>query len=634
MKTRNRVLRKGIVLTIVILFIGISAIPGIYGSDLRHSNLENAVESKNIKHNSAELILPFNQKNLHGFPSKSPDIAVANLGDDDVSVFLNNGSGGFNTRQDYPAGNGSAGIATGDFNKDRYLDLAITNNFADSVSILLNNGSAGFGNPRDHTVGNTPYGIVAGDFNKDKYIDLATANYNDDSVSILLNDGSGGFENHQDYSVGVEPWGIVAGDFNSDDNIDLAVTNTGDDDISLLLNNGSGGFTDRQDFSVGTGPYGIVAGDFDSDNNLDLVVTNTGTYDIGVLLNDGSGGFEESQGYPVGESPIGIFSGYINTDSDLDLAVTNAGDNDISVLMNDGEGRFFTRQDYTLGSAPLGIVSGDFNIDGDLDLAVTNAGDNDMSVLFNNGVGGFGIPQDYPVGNSPYGIAAGDFDTEIENIIPTVEIVYPGEGETVNGTIIVQGTADDTEGWIEFVEVKIDDEDWEVASGKEDWTYEWDSTQYSDGDHVIYARSNDNENYSEIDMVNVIVDNIDFPPDAPVIEGPLSGTIKTRYNYTFTSIDSDNDDIAEYIIDWGDGTQASLPGPFASGEPATGVYYWLKKGTYTIKAKAKDVNGNVGPEGSLVVTMPKTKVMEFTLILRFLQRFPNAFPLLRQLLGL
>jgi len=634
MKTRNRFLRKGIVLTIIVLFIGISAIPGIYGSDLRHSNLENAVESKNIKHNSAELILPFNQKNLHGFPSESLDLAVANLGDDDVSVFLNNGSGEFDISQDYPAGNGSVGIATGDFNKDRYLDLAITNNYADSISILLNNGSGGFGNPQDHIVGNTPFGIATGDFNNDKFIDIVTANYNDNNVSILLNDGSGGFENHQDYSVGVEPWGIVAGDFNSDDNIDIAITNTGDDDISLLLNNGSGGFTDRQDFSVGTRPYGIIAEDFDSDNNLDLVVTNTGSLDISVLINDGSGGFEESQGYGVGISPIGIASGYFNTDSDLDLAVTNAGDNDMSILKNDGEGRFFTRQDYIVGNAPLGIVSGDFNLDSDIDLAVTNAGDNDMSVIFNNGVGGFVDRHDYTVGNSPYGIVAGDFDTKIENIIPTVEIVYPDEGEIVTGAITIQGTADDEDGFIEFVEVKIDDEDWEVASGKEDWTYEWDSTQYTDGDHVIYARSNDNENYSEVDMVNVIVDNIDYPPTAPVIEGPLSGTIKTRYNYNFTSTDSDNDDIAEYIISWGDGNQETLLGPFASGEPVTGIHYWYRKGTYTIKATAKDVNGNVGPEGSLVVTMPKTKVLEFPLVLRFLQRFPNAFPILRQLLGL
>lgn len=622
MKTRNRLLKKGIVLTIVMLFIGISAIPSIYGSDLRDSISESTVVNKNIK-------------NLLGFPSESPDLAVANLGDDDVSVFLNNGSGGFTTRQDYPAGNGSVGIVLGDFNKDRYLDLAISNNYANSVSILLNDGSGGFGNPQDHTVGTNPYGIVAGDFNKDKYIDLATANYNDDSISILLNNGSVGFEDHQDYSVGVEPWGIVAGDFNSDDNIDLAITNTADDDISLLLNDGSGGFSDRQDFSsVGTSPYGIVAGDFDSDNNLDLVVTNTASLDIGVFLNDGSGGFEESKGYPVGNSPIGIVSGYFNTDSDLDLAVTNAGDNDISVLINDGEGRFFIRSDCTVGNAPLGIVSEDFNMNGDQDLALTNAGDNDISVIFNNGVGGFVDRQDYTVGNSPYGIAAGDFDTEIENIMPTVEIVSPDEGETVSGAITIQGTADDKDGWIEFVEVRIDDGDWENAIGNTSWTFEWNTTQYSDGDHVIYARSNDNENYSEVYMVNVIIDNIEYPPDAPVIEGPKSGTIKIRYNYTFASTDPEGDDIARYIVEWGDGLQSVLDGPFASGETVTGIHYWYRRGTYTITAKATDINGMEGPEGSLVVTMPKTKVLGFPLVFRFLQRFPNALPILRQILGL
>ena len=112
--------------------------------------------------------------------------------------------------------------------------------------------------------------------------------------------------------------------------------------------------------------------------------------------------------------------------------------------------------------------------------------------------------------------------------------------------------------------------------GNTTWAFEWDTTQYSDGDHVIYARSNDNENYSEVDMVNVIVENIQSPPDAPVIEGPKSGTIKIRYNYTFTSTDPDGDDIEKYIVEWGDG-QDTLVGPFASGEPATGVHYWFKK---------------------------------------------------------
>jgi predicted nucleotidyltransferase len=626
-----RLLKKGIVLAIIILFVGVSVIPSIYGSNLESKNLRNSNENLEILESKQESILEVNSY----FSSVSSDLAVANLGDDDVSILINNGSGEFPDRQDYPTGNGSVSVVTGDFNKDRYLDLAIANNYADDVTILLNNGSGGFTLDQDYTVGDGPYGIVTGDFNKDKYIDLATANYYSDDISILMNDGSGGFIAHQDFSVGNEPWGIATGDYDNDSDLDLAITNTGDDDMSVLLNNGTGGFSDRLDFSTGDGPYGIAAGDFDSDYDIDLAVTNTFDMDIIVLENDGSGGFGTSQGFPVGNTPVGIVAGIYNSDSDIDLAVTNAGDNDMSVLLNDGSGRFFNRQDYSTGSTPWGITAGDFNSDDDIDLAVTNAGDNDISVFQNNGIGGFGTSQDYSVGNSPYGIAAGDFEEMIENIIPIVNIVYPNEGETISGTINISGTADDTDGFVELVEIKIDDDEWINATGETDWTYELDTTQYSDGDHTIYARSYDGENYSNEDMVNVILDNIEYPPDKPIIQGPTNGIINSLYSYNFTSTDPDGDDIAEYIINWGDGTgNEVLKGPFASGEPATGVHFWTRRGTYVITAKARDVNDMESEEGFLTVTIPKAKGMQMSLILRFFQKYPNIFQSLRHLLGI
>ncbi len=154
------------------------------------------------------------------------------------------------------------------------LDIAVTNRNHDDVSILLNNGSGGFEDRQDYLVGDRPYGIVAGDFNSDNALDLAVTNFDDDDVSILLNNGSGGFEDRHDYPVEYAPVYITAGDFNSDSFLDLAVTSEGYYDVSILLNNGSGGFEDRQDYPVGVLPLGTVAGDFNSDNVLDLAVTN------------------------------------------------------------------------------------------------------------------------------------------------------------------------------------------------------------------------------------------------------------------------------------------------------------------------------------------------------------------------
>ena len=203
---------------------------------------------------------------------------------------------------------------------------------------------------------------------------------------------------------------------------------------------------------------------------------------------------------------------------------------------------------------------------------------------------------------------------EIEKVIfKFVEIIYPEEGQTVTGTITIRGTADDYEGIVEYVEVKIDDENWGNASGTTNWTYQWNTTQYSDGNHIIYARSYDGENYSKDDMVNVIVNNGDNIPPYLKIETPHWGCIYfvlggTPYAYIpaipFITIiigriyvvanTSDNVGIesVEFYID------NVLKGIATAPEPAYPDFYvWLWSGRtplfrYNLKVVARDYSGN------------------------------------------
>ncbi len=122
-----------------------------------------------------------------------------------------------------------------------------------------------------------------------------------------------------------------------------------------------------------------------------------------------------------------------------------------------------------------------------------------------------------------------------------------------------------------------------------------------------------------------------LPPNAPAINGRKNGNAGTSYKYKFTSIDSDGDDILEYIINWDDGSEEErIFGPFVSGSAATASHTWAKQGTYVITAKAKDINGLIGPEGTLQVTMPRIRV---TLSPHWL-RFIDIFPVLQILLNL
>jgi len=67
-------------------------------------------------------------------------------------------------------------------------------------------------------------------------------------------------------------------------------------------------------------------------------------------------------------------------------------------------------------------------------------------------------------------------------------------------------------------------------------------------------------------------------------------------------------------------------------ETATASHAWAEEGDYIITAKAKDINGLVGPEGTLTVTMPRNKVLTNTLFQKILNIFPNEFPMLKQLI--
>ncbi len=71
-------------------------------------------------------------------------------------------------------------------------------------------------------------------------------------------------------------------------------------------------------------------------------------------------------------------------------------------------------------------------------------------------------------------------------------------------------------------------------------------------------------------------------------------------------------------------------GPFPSGQQQTVNHTWNKKGTYTIKAKARDSHEQESDWGTLSVTMPYEP--QFPFIQWLFERFPNAFPILRFLL--
>ncbi|MCU0851145.1 MAG: PQQ-binding-like beta-propeller repeat protein [Candidatus Thermoplasmatota archaeon] len=122
------------------------------------------------------------------------------------------------------------------------------------------------------------------------------------------------------------------------------------------------------------------------------------------------------------------------------------------------------------------------------------------------------------------------------------------------------------------------------------------------------------------------------PPNPPEIEGITNGKAGTEYSYLFQISDPENNPVQVYI-EWGDGKN-EWSYITASGRKIQVFHTWAEQGTYIIKAKARDTLGAESNWTSMEVTMPYSYEPQFPFIQWLLEQFPNAFPLLRHLVGL
>jgi hypothetical protein len=150
---------------------------------------------------------------------------------------------------------------------------------------------------------------------------------------------------------------------------------------------------------------------------------------------------------------------------------------------------------------------------------------------------------------------------------------------------------------------------------------------------LIGAWGNDDYGQNSGSAYVFVKDTENGPPNKPSINGPPKGDVGDTYIYTFVAVDPDNDNIY-YEIDWGDGVVDDLYGPVGSNVVIQRSHKWELEGTFTIKARAIDIYDAIGEWGSLTVTMPCLYNIPFLSFWeKLFERFPNAFPILRQLVG-
>ncbi len=347
---------------------------------------------------------------------------------DTVSVFINDGDGGFASERELDTGSSPRDVAIGDVNGDGRRDLVVADAGQPAVSVLLNTMGGGeafvappslFPHAKSYASGRGTVSVAVGDLNGDGRQDIVTTsrlqparNKPEGAVNVLLGSKSG-FAEEQRYEVGLVPRWVAIGDLDKDGAPDLAVTNTRDDTVSILVNKGDGTFKKKRDYPTGHKPYTVAIGDLDGDGSLDLAIGDAGPIKgltVSVLLNDGKGSFGDRRAYRTARAPLSVAIADVNRDGRADLVTANHLRRSVSVLLNAGKGTLAGRRDYRVGRFPRTVAIGDLNGDGALDLAVADTRDDGVSVLLNPGDGSFGEKHDIATGSSPSSIVIGDYD--------------------------------------------------------------------------------------------------------------------------------------------------------------------------------------------------------------------------------
>jgi hypothetical protein len=122
-------------------------------------------------------------------------------------------------------------------------------------------------------------------------------------------------------------------------------------------------------------------------------------------------------------------------------------------------------------------------------------------------------------------------------------------------------------------------------------------------------------------------------PDKPTINGPTNGKPGAIYEYTFGM---PLDELGYLYTSWGDAIQQEWLGPYQPGEEVVLSNTWTEQGEYTIRAKVKKENNLESDWETLEVNIPRDKSLgfNFDFLVWLFERFPNALPILRQLLEL
>jgi len=352
------------------------------------------------------------------------DIVTANLGDDTVSVLINNGDGTLHQplRYLFPTPSPDR-IVSADFDGDGIPDLAVKDTSHPGILLYFDNGDGTFKAPVEISTDLQAYQLATADVNGDGIPDLVVQGILLPShgqtrvLRVLLGKGDGSFRAPIDSSgAGSTLEGIRIADFNGDGIPDVALlapdfsNNARSDVLAISLGNGDGSFRTPVNTPIGSASNGLAVGDFDRDGKMDAVVgfSNISTNGESFIIysGNGDGTFRAGKSHAAPGGVSSVATADVNRDGLLDLIVGHG--HSVAVFLGNGDGTFRQSADMAAYQGPYQVQAADINGDGMPDIVVANTR---ISTFLGNGDGSFQPRQDFGIGGA-IAAAIGDFNSD------------------------------------------------------------------------------------------------------------------------------------------------------------------------------------------------------------------------------